>query len=388
MRGAAALAATWALAACASSPTPRLPETLEEPDPDPARVEALLLLVGDAGAALPGRSPVLASVADDVERWSARLAAGAVQAVFLGDLVYPAGVRPPDDEGHGADTLRLRAQLDVVLGAGARAAGSRATFVPGNHDWGQWPGERGRARLAWTEAKVAAWAAAGLPGRLAPTGGALGPVIEDVGARHRLLMLDTHAWLQADPAERAETTAAIDRALTGAGGRTVIVLAHHPLYSGGEHGADPPSGSGLAFLPLLSRAGAVIQDASSEPYRLLIASMERLFAEAGPPLVWAAGHDHSLQVLAGTNAGAPRWTVVSGSASKLTAVAGLEGMVLGGSWPGYARLFLLDDGGALLQVVAGEAAALPCPDPLGAELQRCLEAGAATLRTVLSRELR
>jgi len=69
----AALAALGVLAGCAV-PEPAPAEWTPLPDPDPAEVEAVVFLVGDAGDALPGRSPVMARLQAGVERWSADLA--------------------------------------------------------------------------------------------------------------------------------------------------------------------------------------------------------------------------------------------------------------------------------------------------------------------------
>jgi hypothetical protein len=313
-------------------------------------VEALVLLVGDAGMALPGRSPVLAAVARDVERWAPQLPEARTAVAYLGDLVYPDGVRPPGHPQHGVDTLRLHAQLSPLLGPGARMAGVRGWFLDGNHDWGQMSGPRGLARLRQAEAVVRRWAAAGHPVRMAPRPGTPGPEIVELGERHRLLFVGTHAWLGADAATRRDARRLLGTALQETS-RSVTVLAHHPLMSAGEHGSDPPVGSDLGLRALASRAGLVRQDMTSRPYRDLVADV-REAAEAAPPMVWAAGHDHSLQLLRGSRSGEPRWTVVSGSASKLDALGRTPELVAGGAWPGYARLFLLRDGRVQLQLVA------------------------------------
>ncbi|MFW6085121.1 MAG: hypothetical protein ACODAA_07905, partial [Gemmatimonadota bacterium] len=54
-------------------PPPELPpfDPIAEPRPD--EVEAVVFLVGDAGATASGRSPLLARLGAEVERWSAAL---------------------------------------------------------------------------------------------------------------------------------------------------------------------------------------------------------------------------------------------------------------------------------------------------------------------------
>lgn len=387
------LAATVLLAlvaaSCSTPPAPPAPPaTLEATLPAPDSVEALLVLLGDGGEALPGRSPVLARAAEEVEAWAPHLDSGTVRVVLLGDLVYPEGVRPPDEPEYARDTLRLHAQLAAVLGPEARARGAHLDLVPGNHDWGQKGGAEGRARLANLVAVVQGWRARGIPADVRPGAGGFGPAVVDVGASHRLLFLDTQAWLVGADTLRPADEAALAEVMRSAGGRTVSVFAHHPLLSGGEHSTDPPGGSLGGLRRWLSRSGALVQDASSGPYGALIDSMRAVFRRGTPPLVWASGHDHSLQLLAGTEPGDPRWTVVTGSASKLDEVAGAPGMVVGGSWPGFTELFLMRDGSVQIRVMAGQADAQACPASEGPLLDQCMRAGEDGIRPVLSRRLR
>lgn len=386
-RAAAALSALLA-GGCAPQATPLPPPpTLEAPDPDPTRVTALLVLVGDAGTALPGRSPLLARVADDLARWAARLDDGRTLLVHLGDLVYPWGVRPPDHPEHATDTLHLHAQLEPILAAGGAAAGIRGWFLDGNHDWGHLPGGAGLERLRSTAAVVDRWSAAGLPVRFMPEPGSPGPVIVDVGERHRIVVVGSTAWFDADDeALRVAAGAALASAVEETG-RTVTVLAHHPLQSAGEHGDDPPVATGFGLQYLASRAGLVRQDMSSAPYRRFIDEVRGAFARRAP-LVWASGHDHTLQLLRAAGPGRPTYTVVSGSGSKLGGLGRTAELLAGGAWPGYVRLFLLADGGVQLQMVAAPAGAQHCTDAGPEEPGACMRSGVAAYRTVLSRTLR
>jgi hypothetical protein len=95
------------------------------PPPPSETPLSVLYLVGDAGDAAPG-DPVLGRLAADMRADDE--AELDVAVAFLGDNVYPAGVRP-GPEGV-ADTIALSAQLSVVEGTSAGAL-----FVPGNHDW-------------------------------------------------------------------------------------------------------------------------------------------------------------------------------------------------------------------------------------------------------------
>jgi hypothetical protein len=107
----------------------------------------------------------------------------------------------------------------------------------------------------------------------------------------------------------------------------VVVLGHHPLATGGPHGGRfswkdhvfplrsvkkwlwvplPVIGS---LYPSVRQGGISPQDLSNETNRRMRAAFEGAMRER-PPLVWAAGHEHALQVLRGASA---RHLLVSGA---------------------------------------------------------------------------
>jgi len=119
----------------------------------------------------------------------------------------------------------------------------------------------------------------------------------------------------------------LEKALATAGKRQVIVSGHHPLASGGAHGGHfgfkdhvfpltafarwawlplPIIGS---LYPLVRGSGISVQDMKNKRNAEVRAGIEAALRK-NPPLVYAAGHEHNLQVLAGTSA---RWFVVSGA---------------------------------------------------------------------------
>ena len=224
----------WALAgafvaACAPPRLPLPPGTAAAPD----EIETTLFLVGDAGEPVRRGDPVLAAlrraVADRPER---------TIVAFLGDNIYPRGMPPEGAPDRSDAERRMNAQLAVVAGTGARGI-----FVPGNHDWAR--GERGWDAVRRQGAFVAG---RGDPRvSVVPADGCPGPVIEDAGSRVRLIVLDTQWWLHEGPKPRDpdsscpadsedEVTAALRDATKDAGDRNVIVLARHPLATGGSHG--------------------------------------------------------------------------------------------------------------------------------------------------------
>jgi len=357
------LGLAWAglVAACAGA----RPAVAPAPVPAGAGVETTLFLIGDAGAPAPGGEPVLHALAQALGS-----AAGDRVVVFLGDNVYPRGL--PDSAAPDRPEMerRLDTQMDVVLGAGARGI-----FVPGNHDWA-WHGPDGwdaiRRQGRWIAER------GGPAVTLLPGDGCPGPSVVDVGRRLRLVLLDTQWWLHGGPkpgpgsgcraADESAVADSLRADLARAEGRAVVVAAHHPLESAGEHGGFfgiedhlfplravrrwlwvPLPGLGSIY-PLARQNGISNQDQTGPVNRRMREMLEAAMHDH-PPLVWASGHEHNLEVLEGTR---PRWLLVSGAG-----IYGHEGpafrrtaMRFGSDDAGFMRIEFLADGRARLGVLA------------------------------------
>jgi hypothetical protein len=359
------------LAAGATAPEPPSESHLE-PEPDSSAVESVILLLGDAGEARLTHSPILPRVRAEVERWAGVLERdSAVVVALLGDIVYPAGVREP-----GSPEWPM-----------ASARGARALFLAGNHDWGERRDHEGAVRLLQLDELLDGLHARGLAVDLLPAAGTGGPAIVDVGEHLRLVLLDTAWWLlAADSTPRAAVLGAVADALASAEGRDVIMAAHHPFASGGPHGGVAAVGRVLGIKDLLSRSGALLQDLDSRPYLEFRQGLLRIFAEHGPPAVFAGGHEHSIQLLRGQAASEPLRALVSGSASKLTDVGLVPGMLFARSEPGFARILVLRDGSLHLTIETAPSEFLRCPDDEPLRI-RCMADGVAAYRVVWSESL-
>jgi hypothetical protein len=331
----AALLLTVALAGCAIAPQPDAPA--------PEEVEHSLFLIGDAGEADP-RAERNGTPLDSL---TAQVAAAPDRStiVFLGDNVYPGGI-PEEGQAEWADARRrLAAQVNAV------PVGARAIFVPGNHDWAH-EEPYGLYSIRLQERMIAALAR-GKDVRLLPSNGCPGPVTVDTG-RLRLILLDTQWWLHnfivRDSATNCTSTIAgvtsdLRREVRAPGeNRVVVVAGHHPLMTGGEHGGY--CGITGPFRRFAGRA----QDVMSGINRRMRDSLESAFSGA-PPLVYAAGHDHSLQVLyGGENV---EYILVSGAGSPTKgscAVRLRESMYTSPHRTGFMRLDIMRQGGVLLRV--------------------------------------
>jgi len=335
----------------AGMPAPRAGQA-----PPPAlEAEAIvhtLFLIGDAGHPAKGGEPVLIALRQQLER-----AAGRAIVVFLGDNLYPAGLPAP---GH-PELAEMERRLDDEVDA-ARDTGARVVFIPGNHDWAN-GGPDGWEAVRRQEIRVEARGGAGVS--YLPNDGCPGPEVLDVGDRLRLVAFDTQWWfhghgrpehpMSSCPADsEAEVVAAFRSALESAGGREVVVLAHHPLVSGGPHGGKfgfkqhlfpltewkkglfvplPIVGS---LYPVARASGISAQDQPSGEYRrvrdALAGAMRGLM-----PLAWVSGHEHVLQVIESREWGR---VLVSGSGiyGHASHVGDVEGSLFHAARAGFMRV--------------------------------------------------
>lgn len=305
----------------------------------PSEIESTIFLVGDAGEQDPrNSSPVLDSL-----KALASLAPNRTYIVFLGDNVYPSGI-PEEGRAEYADARRrLSDQVDAV------PAGAHGIFIPGNHDWAA-TGPFGLYAVRLEEKMITALA----PGRdihMLPGGGCPGPVAVEIG-RLRLITLDTQWWLQNFIVRDGESKCKTDvasvtatlRDLVGStpDGRLTLVTGHHPLMTGGEHGGY------CGITGPFRRFGGASQDIMSSANKTMRDSIESAF-KAKPPLMYAAGHDHNLQVMKG--APYAEYFVVSGAGSPSKASCGVylrESYYVSQHRTGFMRMDILRNKGVLL----------------------------------------
>lgn len=112
------------------------------------------------------------------------------------------------------------------------------------------------------------------------------------------------------PGTEEAVVESLKQTLADAGERRTVVVGHHPLVSSGPHGGYfnwqdhlfpvtrvwapmwiplPIVGSGY---PLMRRAGVSSQDISGSKNERMRSAFEEAFA-SHPPLVYAAGHEHT-----------------------------------------------------------------------------------------------
>ncbi len=330
-----------------------------------------MYLIGDAGYATP-ESPVIRQLRADIVE---RSAVAEVTVLFLGDNIYPEGLHDPSDPDYETDVSRLEAQIDIVRGTAASAV-----FVPGNHDWNDTkPG--GLAAIRRQGVYIDSVARTGVPVALLPQNGCPGPVARELGEGLLLVFLDTVWWLTAESERGQEGCLHAGEAAVLEGlrllltqnergeRRRVIVAAHHPLDSYGPHGGYfgvqdmffpatrlwAPLYIPIPFLyPMVRNSGVTVQDQSNPTNLRMRRALGSVFADfPREPVVFAGGHDHTLQVFEGEEYSVG-YILVSGAGSQLDDVGKADAEFAAGRQErelGYMRIELFADGTMLLSVI-------------------------------------
>lgn len=384
------LGSVTGLAGCGDE-VPPLPDVPPAPPAEAGDVESVFFLLGDPGKARYLKFPILPKVAREVERWSARLGRDpSVVVVALGDIIYPDGMHDPGSEGYAIDSARVESLIDVVGGEEARRSGAGLFLVAGNHDWGLMEHRVGARRLENLGRFVdRVREREGLRVDLVPEAGTGMPYVMDLGGV-RLVLLDTAWWIfDAEPHRKEEMIDRLAKAIAGAGNREVVIAAHHPYATAGPHGGEATVWKTLGIRTLLARSGAMLQSLDSRVYVALNAALEETFTRVGRPLAFVGGHEHSLQVIRHDSATAPHYSLVSGSASKLTPVGWAPGMLYRRSAPGYMRVVVRTNGAVDLYVEAAPDRYVVCPeDDPETDWERCMEQGVDAYETVFSMRLK
>jgi hypothetical protein len=370
--------ALWLLGCQATLPTPQTPAAACSGD---AKFSSSLFLIGDTGdpqlpleppetpvASEPLIDPVLSALHADVAEVIDAIGAERTAVIFLGDNVYPKGLAPPGNPTRAHGQRVLDAQITAI----GRA---RGYFIPGNHDWERW-GPDGWFFLKTQEEYLETHAPDIV---MEPSGGCPGPVAVDFGEHFRLVFIDpsalsvdgTELWAEQARCKHSsadQTLDALRSEFSTPNERSIILLSHYPVITGGPHGGHytwrehlfplvefydymwiplPVIGS---IYPLSRIWGVTDTDMMAQAY---VEYVDLLLETTQPeaPLLIAAGHDHSLQVHRDATG---RFHVVSGagSASKVDRVGKLDTSLMSVAAPGYMRLDSNTDGTLRLSVTA------------------------------------
>ena len=302
----------------------------------PAAIKYRILLIGDAGDPRTGE-PVLKTLGE----WAAKLPKK-TSIVFLGDNMYPNGLI---EDNRGEVYCRLGPQLGAVIEN--QVCG---LFIPGNHDWDK-GGEYGYSAVMAQEDFINKYLGAQSQcGHLAflPGGGNPGPIkleLPTTAPVVRLIVLDTQWWLHEYDKPLDKDPETVIKELKGqlTTELPVIVVGHHPIKTHGPHGG-------------FRKFWTSRQDIKGEDYTDMVKHLNQAFSVAGKTslLIYAAGHEHSLQVLKGSTAD---YLLVSGAGSrnKLSGVTDGDTTLFAHEQTGFMVVDFLENSHVLLRVVEPDA---------------------------------
>jgi len=272
-----------------------------------------LFLIGDAGE----------PVSDGVEPTFRILTQQASQSpksstiIFLGDNIYPRGLPEINDPLRKEMERRLEEQIKIGTESGAQTI-----FIPGNHDW-EYQGKNGWKTIQREEEFIESKNLSHVT--LLPKHGLPGPTVVEIGNNIRIIAIDTEWWLHSfnkplydhDSIESQTMKRFLDSlsfVLESGKDRNVIVVAHHPLETHGEHGGFfgwkdhifplrkivpwlwvPLPGIGSLY-PLSRVWGISDQDLSGSKNRKMRNAIDSVLSRFNVT-AYASGHEHTLQVL-------------------------------------------------------------------------------------------
>ncbi|MDW3197337.1 MAG: BamA/TamA family outer membrane protein [Cytophagales bacterium] len=293
--------------------------------------------------------------------------------IFLGDNLYPKGLPDEEDPERAAMEKKLIPQLEII-----KNFKGKSFIIPGNHDWAQ--GRRqGLNNVRNMERFVTAYT--GKAEAFLPKNGCPGPEEIILSDKVTLIILDTQYFLhsqekarEADGCEAPGTSEALELfedMIVRNANKHIIVAAHHPLYTYGPHGGKykfwkanlfplteaksmknlyiPLPGLGTIYWVNRAVIGN-IQDIPNPKYKIIRNVLVDILKKADN-VVWASGHEHSLQYITNENA----HYVVSGSGSKTSHVVKGKGTQFYKKEQGFAEVAYEDAGAVELTFWSGES---------------------------------
>lgn len=287
-------------------------------------VKYRVILVGDAGEMNQGQLNSLKSAANHVIK-------GKTTALFLGDNIYPKGMALPGSTNVKETETILKSQFEPM-----RAKGAAVYFIPGNHDWDK-SGVNGLAKIQAQGQFLASFKDSLL--KLIPDNGCPNPIAINLTDKLTIIAYDSEWWLfpydkynpDCECDSKDQVVLRMRELLEKNKDKMIILASHHPFQSYGIHGGYytlkdhlfpftalnknlyiplPIVGS---LYPLLRTTFVNPEDMGHPLYKEMIEKVNHVFGDL-PNVVYAAGHEHGLQLIKG-----PQLQIVSGAGAKHTA---------------------------------------------------------------------
>ena len=292
---------------------------------------ARLVLIGDAGDPADINQENLAML----RRWSQEFPDRTVN-LYLGDNVYSYGFEPDK-----------QARSEAILGAQLEAGGLRKIVIPGNHDWGHSHGNL-VDRIIAQQSFVDAWPG----GEFYPRNGCPGPEVvpligDDMGVDRPVTMLVVDTQWFISPLQRPacdglafyEVMIQLQNLLEQYRDHHVIVASHHPIRTTGPHGGFRRELLRNVYHSLTGSQGTLgkpLYQAVMWDYAKAIGS--------GHPLMYAVGHEHSLQLHEGGDIAQYLLVSGAGAVEHVNTVTAGEDTLFAHAHAGFTVLDFLDTG--------------------------------------------
>jgi hypothetical protein len=257
---------------------------------------------------------------------------------LLGDNIYPDGLYPEGSPKRADSVAKLDQQITPLLKSGARVV-----FVPGNHDWSV-PGHKNDGMHAviremhYVESRLGA-------GSFAPRLACPGPVVVEDLPEVRIVAIDSQWFLHTkekpqgasspcNEKNEEEVLASLERVLLEKKTPTILVQ-HHPLKTHGSH--------------MKGEGDQCSQDTGCAPYQTMTKRISAALQKA-PPLLCAAGHDHSIQLFSGDPS--CQYYLVTGALSYTSGVTPTDSLIHHQLGFGFTRIDILSDGTKRFESIA------------------------------------
>jgi hypothetical protein len=312
----------------------------------PIPVRERLILIGDAGLYLEG-DPTLAALG----QWAGEVSGSTV--LFLGDNIYDNGL-----------TEKERVEAERIISQQLASTPALKVFIPGNHDWGMDPAQQNVAAILNQQGYIDDWLEGNT--RFLPRDGCLGPSTLVVSSSADavpavvLVLLDPTPLLtprlqEVCPQVQGEEAhfQALAAVLAKHADDHVIVASHYPMLTGGPHGGLSYGAIGDAIVSVYALRYGGLGNTYEPGYAAWIEKVEAVFRK-NPPLIYAAGHDHNLQVLQGGDVAGLHVVSGAGAPERVSTVTNLPDSIFAHAAPGFVVLdFGQQDGveTAILRVI-------------------------------------
>ncbi len=306
-----------------------------------------IIFVGDAGSLVDGRAPVLDAIRNLVPLDEKTI------VLYMGDNLYHDGL--PDEQAAFYTEARSVLDSQIALISKTKAIGY---MIPGNHDWSNGSPD-GYATILRQQAYVDRVGKKNFA--FLPKDGCPGPVEVPIGDNAILIVMDSQWWIHQNdkpgiesdcPYKTKEEVLSEIKDIAANNSKKMIIFAcHHPFISNGIHGGYfglkqhifpltdinhklyiPLPVIGTLY-PIVRSVFGTPQDLHHPNYQNMANDVRNALKDF-PNVIYAAGHEHTLQLLKDSS----NYYIVSGSGCKHTRVQSSKRSEFTASALGFATL--------------------------------------------------